>query len=65
LQNGLQKSEQMKMEDLKKIQEKEVKLNIGGTIFTVSLETITKDRDSMLYAMFSGRYPLNKGEDGK
>lgn len=52
------------MDDLQKAQEKEVKLNIGGTIFPVSQETLTKDKDSMLYAMFSGRYPLHKGEDG-
>ena len=53
------------MDTLHKIQENEVKLNVGGTVFAVSLETLTKDKDSMLYAMFSGRYPMVKSEDGK
>eukprot|EP01114_Cavostelium_apophysatum_P023871 TRINITY_DN9137_c0_g1_i1.p1 TRINITY_DN9137_c0_g1~~TRINITY_DN9137_c0_g1_i1.p1 ORF type:complete len:368 (+),score=87.34 TRINITY_DN9137_c0_g1_i1:25-1104(+) len=41
-----------------------IKLNIGGSIFATSGETIRKDVNSMLYAMFSGKYNLYKGEDG-
>eukprot|EP00029_Vermamoeba_vermiformis_P007201 TRINITY_DN3044_c0_g1_i1.p1 TRINITY_DN3044_c0_g1~~TRINITY_DN3044_c0_g1_i1.p1 ORF type:complete len:103 (-),score=12.65 TRINITY_DN3044_c0_g1_i1:654-962(-) len=34
-----------------------IKLNVGGTIFTTSKATLTKE-DSMLKAMFSGRHQL-------
>lgn len=44
--------------------EKIIHLNVGGKKFTTSIETLTKDPDSMLAAMFSGRYKLIK-EDGK
>ena len=41
-----------------------VNLNIGGQHFTTSIQTLTKDPDSMLAAMFSGRFELNPCEDG-
>jgi len=41
-----------------------VKLNVGGKIFMTTHSTLTSHPNSMLGAMFSGRYPLNKDEDG-
>ena len=44
-----------------------VKLNVGGKIhvYTTTLETLGKDPDTMLFAMFSGRHePKPDGEGG-
>ena len=43
---------------------KTIKLNVGGQYFTTSLETLTKDRGSMLHAMFSGGFDTKPAEDG-
>nr|XP_058954056.1 uncharacterized protein LOC131781419 [Pocillopora verrucosa] len=40
-----------------------VKLNVGGHYFTTSLQTLTKDPNSMLGTMFSGKYETRAGED--
>ena len=39
-----------------------VKLNVGGQHFTASVQTLRKDPNSMLAAMFSG--PMKPSEDG-
>ena len=41
-----------------------VKLNVGGHYFTTSLQTLTKDPNSMLAAMFSGKFEMEPREDG-
>ena len=41
-----------------------VNLNVGGQHFTTSLQTLTRDPNSMLAAMFSGRHKLETTEDG-
>ena len=41
-----------------------VKLNVGGHHFTTSIQTLTKDHDSMLAAMFSGRFEMKPSKDG-
>ena len=41
-----------------------VKLNVGGKRFTTSLQTLTRDPNSMLAAMFSGRHEVETTEDG-
>ena len=41
-----------------------LKLNVGGTEFTTSLQTLTKDTESTLHAMFSGRFDTKPTEDG-
>jgi hypothetical protein len=41
-----------------------VKLDVGGHKFTTSAATLTSCSDSMLAAMFSGRYALPKDENG-
>ena len=40
-----------------------VNLNVGGQHFTTSLQTLTRDPNSMLAAMFSGRHELETTED--
>ena len=39
-----------------------IKLNVGGKIYQTTLDTLRKDPDSMLYAMFSGRFELKADE---
>ena len=41
-----------------------VKLNVGGHTFTTSVQTLTKDPNSMLAAMFSGKFDTKPAEDG-
>ena len=41
-----------------------VKLNVGGHLFTTSLQMLTKDPNSMLAAMFSGNFEIKTAEDG-
>eukprot|EP01114_Cavostelium_apophysatum_P013315 TRINITY_DN3196_c0_g1_i1.p1 TRINITY_DN3196_c0_g1~~TRINITY_DN3196_c0_g1_i1.p1 ORF type:complete len:275 (-),score=22.43 TRINITY_DN3196_c0_g1_i1:292-1026(-) len=41
-----------------------IKLNVGGHLFSASVTTLTKDSESMLYAMFSGKFPIKEQEDG-
>ncbi|XP_076470419.1 uncharacterized protein LOC143300543 isoform X2 [Babylonia areolata] len=53
-----------KMAELHQVQEGRVKLDIGGHLFTTSLLTLTKEPDSMLAAMFSGRHALKTEADG-
>jgi len=40
-----------------------VKLNVGGKIYKTTLDTLRKDPDSMLSAMFSGRHELKPDEE--
>ncbi|KAL9954732.1 hypothetical protein ACROYT_G042305 [Oculina patagonica] len=40
------------------------KLNVGGHFFTTSVQTLTKDPNSMLAAMFSGKFEMKPSEDG-
>ena len=55
---------QQKMTSFEKSTKKTVKLNVGGVHFKTSLLTLTKERDSMLASMFSGRFEENLDEDG-
>ena len=41
-----------------------VKLNVGGQYFTTSVQTLRKDPNSMLAAMFSGKFDTKPSEDG-
>ena len=41
-----------------------VKLNIGGQHFTTNPQTLTRDPNSMLAAMFSGKFQVKPSEDG-
>lgn len=52
--------------NLKSSQEEEevISLNVGGKVFTTTSTTLLKDTKSMLYAMFSNRYPTKKDSNG-
>ena len=41
-----------------------VKLDVGGHTFRTSVQTLTKDPNSMLAAMFSGKFDTKPAEDG-
>ena len=41
-----------------------VKLDVGGQHFTTTVKTLTKDPNSVLAAMFSGRFDMKPSEDG-
>ena len=41
-----------------------VKFNVGGHTFTTSVQTLTKDPNSMLAAMFSGKFDTKPAEAG-
>ena len=53
-----------RMSEINKFQDSCIKLNIGGHLYTTSTLTLTKDPQSMLAAMFSGRHSVKKQEDG-
>jgi hypothetical protein len=50
--------------DIIQSQSGRVILNVGGHRYDTSLATLTKDQNSMLAAMFSGRYALKAEQDG-
>ncbi len=41
-----------------------VKLNVGGQLYTTTISTLCSVSDSMLAAMFSGKYDLKEDENG-
>ncbi|KAF7645747.1 hypothetical protein LDENG_00198540 [Lucifuga dentata] len=41
-----------------------VSLNVGGEIYTTTLDTLTRCRDSMLGAMFTGQIPVLRDKQG-
>ena len=49
---------------LRHFQGKPVKLDIGGAVFKTSLETLTRNSESMLARMFSGRFTMQAQDDG-
>ncbi|XP_061176873.1 rho-associated protein kinase 1-like [Saccostrea echinata] len=53
-----------RMEKLHEVQKGRIKLDIGGVIFTTSRLTLTRDSESMLAAMFSGRHEVRVEDDG-
>ena len=52
------------MNELNKVTDAVVKLNVGGHQFMTSTVTLTRDPESMLAAMFSGRHHLRLTPDG-
>lgn len=42
-----------------------IELNVGGMFYTTRLSTLTKDPESMLAVMFSGRHVIDKTKDGR
>ncbi|XP_070191154.1 uncharacterized protein [Littorina saxatilis] len=53
-----------RMEEMNNVQKGRIKLDVGGHVFTTSQLTLTREADSMLAAMFSGRHGLKKEDDG-
>lgn len=45
-------------------EEEIVSLNVGGQVFVTTTTTLRNDTKSMLYAMFSGKYPSKKDFSG-
>lgn len=55
----------MKMiEDQNKISDSIVSLNIGGIVYTTSVDTLTQEDNSLFAVMFSGKHPLKRQPDG-
>ena len=42
-----------------------IDLNVGGTFYSTTLDTLRSDPDSMLCAMFSGRVGVLKDKDSR
>ena len=53
------------MAEFNKMQNQVIVLNVGGTSFTTSLQTVRAEADSKLGRMFSGRHVLKTHKDGK
>lgn len=53
-----------RMESLHQIQETKIKLDVGGQVYTTSIQTLRRDPESLLAAMFSGRYEMKREPDG-
>ena len=56
--------EVQRMKSLHKIQQTRIKLDIGGHVYTTSLQTLSRDPNSMIAAMFSGKHELHQEADG-
>ena len=51
------------LDQINKVTDSIIKLNVGGHVFLTSTLTLTRDPDSMLAAMFSGRHKLHTTSD--
>eukprot|EP00238_Polyblepharides_amylifera_P012646 CAMPEP_0196587080 /NCGR_PEP_ID=MMETSP1081-20130531/56395_1 /TAXON_ID=36882 /ORGANISM="Pyramimonas amylifera, Strain CCMP720" /LENGTH=346 /DNA_ID=CAMNT_0041909165 /DNA_START=90 /DNA_END=1130 /DNA_ORIENTATION=- len=61
----LLEEEKSKMKEVMRFHKSKIKLDVGGCKYTTSLATLTSVPDSMLGAMFSGRFPLEAdAQDG-
>ncbi len=52
------------LDEVNKVTDSIIKLNVGGHVFVTSSVTLTREPDSMLAAMFSGRHQLRTTPDG-
>lgn len=64
-QRALLESEKEAVATIQKTQQVIVELNVGGVHYTTSAATLCKKPGTMLAAMFSGRYEVLKGSDGR
>ena len=53
------------MAEMRSIQHSEIRLNVGGHTYTTSLVTLQSRPDTMLAAMFSGRFPICRNRKGE
>ena len=56
--------EHTRMQELHQMQDSKVKVDVGGHIYSTSVQTLKRDPDSMLAAMFSGIHELKQEQDG-
>eukprot|EP01098_Paradermamoeba_levis_P016043 TRINITY_DN8440_c0_g3_i2.p1 TRINITY_DN8440_c0_g3~~TRINITY_DN8440_c0_g3_i2.p1 ORF type:complete len:368 (+),score=72.13 TRINITY_DN8440_c0_g3_i2:407-1510(+) len=56
--------EKNQMDALGAQQNSQVRLNVGGSLFDTSLDTLLKYKNSLLATMFSGKYALKKDANG-
>jgi len=63
-QKGQFEEDTKTMEDIRLKQSTIIKLNVGGTKYTTSRETLIKYKDSMLGKMFGGQWKQEKDEEG-
>ena len=56
--------EKLKIEETSQIEEKIIKLNVGGQYFSTSKTTLLADKNSVLGIMFSGYHEFAKSDDG-
>ena len=56
--------ERSRMQELYQMQDSKVKVDVGGHIYSTSVQTLKRDPDSMLAAMFSGIHELKQEQDG-
>eukprot|EP01087_Luapelamoeba_hula_P024442 TRINITY_DN9301_c0_g2_i1.p1 TRINITY_DN9301_c0_g2~~TRINITY_DN9301_c0_g2_i1.p1 ORF type:complete len:515 (-),score=65.68 TRINITY_DN9301_c0_g2_i1:18-1562(-) len=56
--------EKARLEAIQNVWTDNVKLNVGGKKFLVSLSTLTRQKESMLGVMFSGRHTLVRDDEG-
>ena len=52
------------MKETNQMEEKVIKLNVGGQYFSTSKTTLVADKNSMLGIMFSGYHEFSKSDDG-
>jgi BTB/POZ domain-containing protein KCTD9 len=58
------KDSRERTENVQLTSSRQVKLDVGGFKYSTTLTTLTADPNSMLAAMFSGRFPVEKNEEG-
>jgi hypothetical protein len=55
--------EMEQVQQMHKIKQKKIKIDVGGTIFSTSLATLQRDPNTLLAAMFSGRHEIELDEE--
>jgi DNA anti-recombination protein RmuC len=53
------------LSDLKHKSCEKIKLNIGGTLFTTTIDTLTVEQDTLFTGMFSGKFDMKPDDDGE
>eukprot|EP00656_Telonema_subtile_P004168 TRINITY_DN11894_c0_g1_i1.p1 TRINITY_DN11894_c0_g1~~TRINITY_DN11894_c0_g1_i1.p1 ORF type:complete len:304 (+),score=94.88 TRINITY_DN11894_c0_g1_i1:117-1028(+) len=56
--------EKLAMQGIQTFSADKIKLDVGGCRYATSLSTLTSQPESLLWSMFSGRFKLEKDDDG-
>lgn len=59
-----EEKEKKRLEELYQVKEDVIVLNVGGKLISTTKATLTSEKESMLFAMFSDRYKLTSDKDG-